>query len=245
MDTYGLIGFPLGHSFSKKYFTDKFKKENIDAKFNNFELENIEEFPVLLSENKNIKGLSVTIPHKEKIIHYLDSLSPEAKSTGAVNSIKITREQGNIITVGYNTDIYGFQHSLLPFIKSTNLKALILGTGGAAKAVAYALSQCNINHVFVSRTPKENEISYNEVKNYINNHKLIINTTPLGMHPNIESHPNIPYEALSDDYYLFDLTYNPEVTTFLAKGKEKGAHIINGLKMLHLQAERSWEIWNK
>ncbi len=153
MDIYGLIGFPLGHSFSKKYFTEKFKKENINAEFKNFEIENLNRFPSLISENHNIKGISVTIPHKENIISFLNELSPEARATGAVNSIKITRDKNKITTKGYNTDIYGFKESLLPFIQNRDLKALILGTGGAAKAVSYALDQCNIEHKFVSRSP--------------------------------------------------------------------------------------------
>lgn len=245
MDIYGLIGFPLGHSFSKKYFTEKFNKENLNAEFKNFELDNLNDFHNLISINKNLKGLSVTIPHKENIIRFLDELSPEAIETGAVNSIKIIRTKNSITTKGYNTDIYGFENSLLPFIKGEKVKALILGTGGAAKAVSYALNKCNIKYKYVSRTPKSGELSYRQLDNSINQYQLIINTTPLGMFPNTDTFPDIPYEKLNKNYYLFDLTYNPEITVFLAKGREKGAHILNGLDMLHLQAERSWKIWNK
>lgn len=247
MDKYGLIGFPLGHSFSKKYFTEKFNTEGIESEFNNYEIENIESFPNLLIEDTNIKGLSVTIPHKQNIIEYLDILSPEAKATGAVNSIQVKREGNKILTKGYNTDIYGFKHSLLPFIEGHNkkLSALILGTGGAAKAVAYALNECGIEYKFVSRKSEKNKLSYKQVKEVLANYKLIINTTPLGMYPKVEECPDIPYELLDENYYLFDLTYNPELTTFLSKGKEKGAKIMNGLKMLHLQAEKSWSLWNE
>lgn len=245
MDIYGLIGFPLGHSFSKKYFTEKFKKENINAEFQNFEIENLNIFTSLIKDNSNIQGLSVTIPHKENIVSFLDELSPEAKATGAVNSIKITRVKDNITTKGYNTDIYGFKKSLIPFIEGKHVKALILGTGGAAKAVSYALNECDITYKFVSRSPKTDELSYNDLCDNINEYQLIINTTPLGMFPKTDTCPPIPYEKLNENNYLFDLTYNPEITLFLAKGKEKGAKIMNGLSMLHLQAERSWEIWNK
>lgn len=245
MDIYGLIGYPLGHSFSKKYFTQKFKDENIEAEFKNFEIDNLNKFPELITKNKNIKGLSVTIPYKKQIIEYLNELSPEAKSTGAVNSIKIFRKDNNIITKGYNTDIYGFKESLLSFIKNKKLKAIILGTGGAAQAVSYALNKCNITHKFVSRKAHKNEYSYKELNEIINEYELIINTTPLGMHPQIDTFPDIPYGKINEKHYLYDLTYNPETTIFLARGKEKGANIKNGLEMLHLQAERSWDIWNK
>lgn len=246
MDKYGLIGFPLGHSFSRKYFTEKFSNEDIDAEFNNYEMENIEDFPDLLKKDSNIKGLSVTIPHKENILDYLNELSPEAKATGAVNSIKVIRDGDKVITKGFNTDIYGFQQSLIPFIgeNTRNLKALILGTGGAAKAVAYALKECNIEYKFVSRKPEKDQLPYQLLEDCIEDYHLIINTTPLGMHPNVESCPDIPYEKLNEKYFLFDLTYNPEETSFLSKGKKKGAKIINGLKMLHLQAEKSWSLWN-
>lgn len=247
MNIYGLIGFPLGHSFSRKYFTEKFNKENIDAEFNNYEIEDIKDFPELLKFNCDIKGLSVTIPHKENIIKHLDFLSPEAKATGAVNSIKVIRKEGKIYTKGFNTDIHGFKQSLIPFLGKykEGLKALILGTGGAAKAVAYALRECNIDYRYVSRKPTKNELAYTQVEKHIAEYHLIINTTPLGMHPNIDSCPDIPYDRLNEDYYLFDLTYNPELTTFLSKGKERGAKTMNGLDMLHLQAERSWQLWNE
>ncbi len=246
MDKYGLIGFPLGHSFSRKYFRQKFSQNNIDAEFNNYEIENIKDFPELLRREPNIKGLSVTIPYKESIIKYLDELSPEAKTIGAVNSIKVIRNRDNIFTKGFNTDTFGFKKSLLSFAEENikGIKALILGTGGAAKAVAYTLMECNIAYKLVSRNPKQGELSYHQLKKYIENYHLIINTTPLGMYPNIESFPNIPYKKLNKDYFLFDLTYNPELTSFLSKGKNRGANIINGIDMLYLQAEKSWLLWN-
>lgn len=245
MDTYGLLGYPLGHSFSRRFFEEKFKKENINAQFNNFEIDSIDKFTKILKSNPTLKGLSVTIPYKETIIPFIDELSEEAKIINAVNSIQISRK-GNIIrTKGYNTDAYGFKLSLLDFIKGNKSDAIILGTGGASKAIEYTLNNLNIKYKIASRAPQENQIAYSSINEIINTHKIIINTTPLGMFPNIETYPLIPYEELDKSYYLYDLTYNPELTTFMKKGLENGANVKNGLEMLHLQAEKSWEIWNK
>lgn len=243
MNLYGLIGHPLSHSFSKKYFTEKFEKENItDSKYELFDIDHINKLKSVLEENSNLKGLNVTIPYKEDVIPFLTKLSAEAKEIGAVNTIKI---DGNIL-IGHNTDYFGFKQSLKPFIEINHERALILGTGGASKAVAYALKSININCLFVSRNPKnENEISYDEVNKYvIKHHQIIVNTTPVGTFPNVNEKPLIDYDAITSNHLLYDLVYNPTETIFLKKGKEKGAITINGYQMLQLQAEKAWEIWS-
>jgi shikimate dehydrogenase len=240
MRLFGLIGYPLSHSFSKRYFSQKFETEKIDAQYENYPLKSIDEFPGLIS-NHNLSGINVTIPYKQEVIQYLDSMSDEAEKIGAVNTIQI--REGKLI--GNNTDCYGFQQSLIPFLKPTHKHALVLGTGGASKAVVFVLDKLGIEWKYVSRTKIENGLTYQEVnKDVIKKHCLIINTTPLGMYPNIEESPAIDYEAIGDNHLLYDLVYNPEETLFLQKGKEKGATIKNGLEMLHLQAEKAWEIWN-
>ncbi len=243
MNLYGLIGFPLTHSFSKKYFTEKFQKENIlDSKYELFEIKEVEMILEVVKNNPELKGLNVTIPHKEKVIQFLNDIDPAAKEIGAVNVIKV--KDGKL--KGYNSDYYGFRQSLLHLIgKEQGLKALILGTGGAAKAVKAALKDLGIPYKFVSRKKEEENFSYEELNDHVlMEYKLIINTSPLGMYPNTESHPEIPYSFLSAQHFLFDLVYNPEETSFMKKGKEKGARTQNGLEMLHLQAEKAWEIWN-
>lgn len=245
MNKYGLIGYPLGHSFSKHYFEDKFEREAKDAVFLNFEIENIITFPELLRNNPNLKGLSVTIPHKEAVIPYLDTLDEAAKQIGAVNSIKINLRNGKVFTKGYNTDFYGFGESLDAFLNNKDCEALILGTGGAAKAIAYALEQRKIAYQFVSRNPQKGQCYYEELdKKSLQKYKLIVNTTPLGTFPNISSAPAIPYQFLTSEHYLFDLVYNPAETVFIQKGKEQEAKVCNGYAMLCYQAERSWEVWN-
>lgn len=244
MKLFGLIGHPLTHSFSKQYFENKFEKENIvDCSYNLYDIKNISLYKNVF-ETPNLIGLNVTIPYKESIIDLLDELDEVAKNIGAVNTIKFNSNTKK--TKGYNTDYFGFKNSLKPFLENIHERALILGTGGASKAVAYVLKELNINCLFVSRTPeKGNEIGYNDINEYvIKHHQIIINTTPLGTYPNINDSPNIPYELLTANHLLYDLVYNPEETMFLRKGKEKGAKIINGLQMLKLQAEKSWEIWN-
>ena len=237
----GLIGYPLSHSFSKKYFTEKFKKEGVnDFQYELFPLEKIDLLTDLLEKHPNIKGLNVTIPYKELVLPFLKELSPAAEQIGAVNTINI--KNGELY--GFNTDVYGFEKSLAPLLKSNHQKALILGTGGAAKAVQYVLEKLNIDFKYVSRTPQSNQLTYSNIdKNTLTEYHLIINTTPLGMSPKIDSCPAIAYEHLTDQHLLYDLVYNPPETLFLKKGKDQGATIKNGLEMLVLQAEKSWEIY--
>ncbi len=238
---YGLLGKNIGYSFSRGYFSEKFEKENLDCEYNNFDLAKIEDLKEVIN-NPNIKGLNVTIPYKEEVISYLDNLDPIAKEIGAVNVIKL--EKNHTLT-GYNSDYYGFTESLIPLLNPTIKKALILGTGGASKAIAFALDRLEISHTFVSRNPDFNELSYNDLdEDTINSYKLIINCTPLGTHPNTENCPNIPYEYITKNHILYDLIYNPDQTTFMKKGAQQGAKVSNGLQMLILQAEKAWEIWN-
>lgn len=242
MRHFGLIGYPLSHSFSKKYFSKKFKNENLtDAEYNLYPLESIDEF-LNLTQQINLTGLNVTIPYKEKVIPYLDEIEEEAKSIGAVNTIKFSNKK----TIGYNTDAFGFEQSLLPLLKKQHTKALILGTGGASKAVVYVLNKLGISTQYVSRNSSANCIAYRELTDEImNQYKLIVNCTPLGMYPEIEKKPDIPYQMINSEYLLYDLIYNPEESAFLKEGRMRGAQTKNGLEMLYLQAQRSWEIWNK
>lgn len=246
MDTYGIIGFPLGHSFSKRYFTEKFRKENRDADYLNFEIRDISEILNLLAEYNNLKGFNVTIPYKQAILPFLDNISPEARKIGAVNCVKIIRKNGRPELWGYNTDVFGFKNSLLGFIPQGVTHALVLGNGGAAKAVRYVLQELGIHILTVSRTPRQStEISYSEIAPLLPDYHLIVNTTPLGTWPDVQSCPDIPYTLLTSEHYLFDLVYNPETTAFMQKGATNGAHIRNGLEMLTGQAEKGWEIWNR
>ncbi|MCB9361577.1 MAG: shikimate dehydrogenase [Flavobacteriales bacterium] len=243
MNLYGLIGHPLSHSFSKKYFTEKFEKEDItNSSYELFDIDAVEKVKSILELNTNLKGLNVTIPYKKSIIPFLTELSTEAKEIGAVNTIKI---EGNKL-IGHNTDYFGFKQSLKPFIEINHERALILGTGGASKAVAYALNSININCLFVSRNPKnDNEISYDDINEYvIKHHQIIVNTTPIGTFPNIDERPNLDYNLITPSHLLYDLVYNPSETVFLKEGKEHGAITLNGYQMLQLQAEKAWEIWN-
>lgn len=237
---FGLIGFPLSHSFSAGYFAEKFNNENIlDAQYDAFELKDINEVESIFSL-ENIQGINVTIPYKEAIIPYLDELSQEAKEIGAVNTVLIENHK----KIGFNTDAFGFKKSLQEFILIEDYQALILGTGGASKAVQYVFKDLGIAYTLVSRN--SDFLTYEEIdESIIKTHNLIVNTTPLGMSPNINHCPNIPYQYLSSNHYLLDLIYNPEKTLFLTKGEEKGAHILNGLPMLVNQAEKAWNIWNK
>ena len=245
MPLFGLLGFPLGHSFSKTYFTEKFKTEKIDAEFVNFESDNIEQTLQVIKTTPSLKGFAVTIPYKEKIIPYLDYISEEAQKIGAVNSVKVEYTIAGPILTGYNTDILGFRESLLQFIQTSPTQALLLGTGGASKAVRHALASLGIEVLTVSRTPHSpSEIAYDQVARFLPNTPLIINATPVGMWPNVTDCPDIPYHLLTPNHYLFDLIYNPEITEFMYRGKQQGAQIKNGLQMLHLQADYSWELWN-
>lgn len=242
MRTFGLIGFPLTHSFSKTYFTDKFQKEHIaDAEYLNFPIEKIEEVE-LIFKNQNLCGLNITIPYKEAVIPFLDELDFSATGVGAVNTVVFRNGK----KIGFNTDILGFENSLRPLLKVQHNKALILGAGGSSKAVAYVLKKLGIEFQFISRTQKENALSYAEIKpQTILEHKIIVNTTPVGMFPKTYDAPDIPYSFITSEHLLYDLIYNPDETEFLKRGKQQGAEIKNGLEMLQLQAEKSWEIWNE
>jgi shikimate dehydrogenase len=247
MKTYGLIGYPLGHSFSQKYFTEKFKREGLSqCQYVNYPIECVELIKDIIDKDHTLAGLNVTIPYKRQVFSYLDELDEISQKIGAVNTIKIERTTGKIRLKGYNTDAYGFYHSLQPRLKKKHDSALILGTGGSSKAVAYVLEELGIHFIYVSRNPKEkNQLSYMDLCGpVLYNFQIIINTSPVGMYPNDQNYPDIPYDFITKDHILFDLIYNPEETLFLKNGKEKGAQIINGLEMLHLQADRSWEIWN-
>jgi len=248
MRCFGLIGFPLSHSFSKKYFTEKFEREGItDCRYDNYPIEHIDLFKSLISGNLEISGLNVTIPFKEQVMDQLDEIDPEAGRVGAVNTVRISREGKSIWLQGFNTDVYGFRGSISPFIHNLPGKAFILGTGGSSKAVAFVLDNMGMNVIFVSRNPKlANQISYKDLSRaLIGQPAVIVNASPVGMYPRVENYPDIPYDLLTPDHILFDLVYNPPETLFLSKGKARGATIINGLQMLHLQAERSWELWNE
>ncbi len=238
---YGLLGRNIGYSFSKGYFAEKFQKENLNCVYNNFDLSDINELTEIIS-TPEVLGLNVTIPYKEEVISFLDHLDPIAKEIGAVNVIKFGKDRE---LIGYNSDYYGFTESLTPLLNPSIKNALILGTGGASKAIAFALNKLGINFTFVSRNPDFNELSYQDLdEDLLKSYKLIVNCTPLGTHPDIENYPDIPYEYITENHVLYDLIYNPAQTTFLKKGLERGAKVSNGLQMLILQAEKAWEIWN-
>lgn len=242
MPEFGLIGKNIGYSFSKKFFSEKFERENLPDTYENFDLATIEKFPELISENPELKGLNVTIPYKEKVIPFLDSLDPHAAEIGAVNTIKIS-EDGTLR--GFNTDHVGFRKALEAYLPLRQKKALILGTGGAAKAVAYALNTLGFNCGFVSRKKMGHAHSFASLnKTLIQDNPLIVNCTPLGTFPRIGECPPIPYQFLTENHLLFDLIYNPPATEFLKRGKRHGARTSNGLKMLELQAMHAWTIWN-
>jgi len=258
MKKFGLIGYPLTHSFSKEYFIKKFEKEGLtDNIYELFPLPNLSDLPELITSEPDLCGLNVTIPHKIGVMFYMDKVDAAAKEIDAVNCIKIVNHKpvesffsGDFSSMkvrleGYNTDAYGFEKSLRPILKKYHKKALILGNGGASRAVSYVLRKLNISHKFVSRRPIKNQILYKNLnKHLISDHLLIINTTPVGMSPDINGVPAIPYEYLTAKHLLYDLIYNPAETGFLIQGKSHGATTKNGLEMLHLQAEKAWEIWN-
>lgn len=246
MSTYGLIGYPLGHSFSKLYFTEKFNKENINSIYNLFPIENINLVSDLISSNLDLRGFNVTIPYKQQIIPFLDEVEEEASAIGAVNVVKIIERDGKRILKGYNSDIYGFYESIRPLIKTCHKKALILGTGGASKAIAAMLKKLNIIYTFVSRSAKDGQLSYLDIDAQImKEYTVIINCSPVGMSPNVDEAPMLPYEYFTDEHIAYDLVYNPLETKFLKLAKEHGATTKNGLEMLYLQAERAWSIWQK
>jgi shikimate dehydrogenase len=255
MDKYGLIGFPLIHSFSKVFFTNMFSEKNIDAVYELYPLSSINEFKEVVYSNKNLRGLNVTIPYKQQVMSFIDELDPEAAQTGAVNVIKITRyDDGKSHLKGYNTDLIGFRESIRPLLNklksvetvNDNLKALVLGTGGASKAVIYGLKQLGVDVKLVSRKSGDGVLSYSELTPDIYfKHRVIVNTTPLGMFPEVDTCPDIDYSQISDRHLLYDVVYNPDNTLFLKKGSERGALVMNGLQMLHIQALEAWKIWNE
>jgi shikimate dehydrogenase len=246
MDKYGLIGYPLVHSFSIGYFNEKFKSEGIDATYVNFEIPTIDDFPEIIDTNPDLRGLNVTIPYKEKVISYLDMLSPEARAIGAVNVIKVIHKGKNTLLKGYNSDVIGFTQSIEPLLKAHHKKALILGTGGASKAIDYGLRSLGIKTVKVSRYERTNTILYENITpELIKEYNVIVNCTPCGMYPHADDCPQLPYEAMDEHTLLYDLIYNPDETLFMKKGQEHGATVKNGLEMLLLQAFANWNFWNE
>lgn len=241
MHKFGLLGKNISYSFSKNYFTKKFVILELDNyKYFNFDIQNINEFPEIIANG--VKGLNVTIPYKEQVLDFLDEIDEDAAKIGAVNTIKITNNK----LKGFNTDVYGFEESLKPLLKTHHTKALVLGTGGASKAVIFVLKKLSIDYLVISRNPVKNQIKYEDItKEILKEYSIIINCTPLGTYPDVDNCPDIPYHAITDRHLLYDLIYNPAKTKFLSKGKERGATIYNGLSMLELQAEKSWEIWNE
>ncbi|HNW69375.1 MAG TPA: shikimate dehydrogenase [Bacteroidales bacterium] len=246
MRLFGLIGYPLTHSFSEKYFTEKFKREKIsDARYMLFPMKEISDFASLI-KRYNFSGMNVTIPFKTSVMGLLDEIDEEAAAVGAVNTIKFIKSSDKLISKGYNTDIFGFEKLADKFVLPPNTRALILGTGGGSKAVAYVLKKRNIPYSLVSRNPVDPAYSYQSLtKEIISGHQLIINTTPLGMFPEVDTFPDIPYSCISPGHVCIDLVYNPEMTAFLMKCGHRKAAVVNGMEMLYAQAERSWEIWNK
>lgn len=248
MKTYGLIGYRLGYSFSKGFFTEKFEKENLqEHEYVNFELDTIDEFPGIFEKNDHIAGLNCTIPYKQQIMPFLDEIDEEAATVGAINTVKIIRSEDGVKLKGFNTDIYGFENSLKPMLSEKHKKALILGTGGASKAIKYILKKLGLSYISASieETLNDGEIRYEDInEDLLKEYLVVINATPLGTFPKVDNCANIPYEFLTADHVLFDLVYNPEETLFMKKGKAQGAAVKNGLEMLHLQAIKAWEIWN-
>ncbi|RDC56719.1 shikimate dehydrogenase [Pedobacter chinensis] len=247
MKTYGLIGYPLSHSFSKKYFTEKFLNEGIAGhQYELFPIEDIKFLPDLLTENPSLCGLNVTIPHKVSVLPFLNEIEEAAEKIGAVNCICIKRFEGETYLKGFNTDAYGFEESLKPMLTPQHNKALIFGDGGAAKAVKYVLEKLRIEYQVVVRKAVPETILYAEITpEILNTHKLLINTTPLGMSPNVDTFPEIDYSKIGSEHLAYDLVYNPLETAFLAKAAAQGAQIKNGLEMLYKQAEKAWAIWSK
>jgi shikimate dehydrogenase len=246
MKNLGLIGYPLSHSFSVQYFREKFSREGIsEFEYRNYPIPTVKELKPLIEEKESLIGLNVTIPHKEAVMTLLDEIDPEAAEIGAVNTIRIMRSSGKIHLKGYNSDAYGFRESLIPLLGAGHQNALVLGTGGASKAVTYVLGQLGMAYQYVSRDPAGDQLHYLDLcYAIIKNHTLIINTTPLGTYPDTSAFPNIPYDLITSSHVLYDLVYNPPETEFLRLGKQKGASVMNGHEMLTLQAEKSWEIWN-
>jgi shikimate dehydrogenase len=246
MRKFGLIGYPLGHSFSKKYFSEKFIHENIsDCQYENYPLTSIDLLDELISNSSDLYGLNVTIPYKSAVIKYLDFIDEQAKTIAAVNVLKLKRSGDKVVLKGFNTDIDGFRNSIYPYLGERVINALVLGTGGGAKAVCYVLRKFGIKITSVDLIKLEGVLNYSEITdNILISNQLIVNTTPLGMFPDMLRKPDLNYNCLNKEHILFDLVYNPELTSFLKAGKEQGCTIISGIKMLYSQAERAWEIWN-
>jgi shikimate dehydrogenase len=248
MRKFGLIGFPLSHSFSQGYFNQKFTNEGIgDAEYKNYPIDSIDRFTELVKNNPDFAGLNVTIPYKEQVIPFLDELDSVAREVEAINTIRFEKDaSGKTILKGYNTDVFGFSETIKRNLQNHHKKALILGTGGASKAVQWVLNSLGLHCEYISRNASNSvfktyaELTTNDIADFT----VIVNTTPLGMYPNVDAYPPIPYEGITGKHILYDLIYNPQETVFLAKGKNRGAITINGLEMLHLQAEKAWEIWN-
>lgn len=248
MKTYGLIGYKLGHSFSRSFFTEKFRNEGLtEHEYVNFELDSIEEFPSVFAQGKSICGLNCTIPYKQQIMQFMNEIDPEAAEIGAVNTVKIIDQNGKRILKGYNTDLYGFENSLRPMLEDKHRRALILGTGGASKAIRFLFDRMGISYLSATTRGEkgDREISYSKLSHDImDEYLIVVNATPLGTFPKVDTCPDIPYHWINRDHVFYDLVYNPAETLFLKKGKEQGAKVKNGLEMLHLQALKSWEIWN-
>lgn len=245
MQKYGLIGFPLGHSFSAGFFAEKFAKEGLDARYDNYEMASVEGLRRIIEDDAELYGLNVTIPHKQAVLPLLDDLTPEARAIGAVNVIRIERRDGKLRLIGCNSDIIGFTDSIRPLLKPHHTRALVLGTGGASKAVVAGLRSLGIEPTYVSRRPAPGQLTYTDLSsNIIKEHTVIVNCSPVGMHPHTDEAPAIPYELLTPCHLLYDLVYNPLDTRFMQLGREHGATVKNGLEMLHLQAIAAWEMWN-
>ncbi len=241
-EIYGLIGFPLGHSFSRDFFTEKFRREGIDAEYRNFEIEDARQLLDVVHNTANLRGLNCTIPHKRAIIPLLDELSEEAREIGAVNVIKVLPD-GRL--KGFNSDIVGFTESIRPLLQPHHRHALVLGTGGASKAVCVGLERLGLSWQYVSRTAGEGRLTYADLTpEVMSSHEVIVNCSPVGMHPHTDEAPYIPYIYITERHLLFDLVYNPEVTRFMTLGSQRGAQVKNGLEMLHLQALASWTFWH-
>ena len=246
MERYGIIGKPLGHSFSRNYFTEFFQRTGRDAVYEPFVLDSIEAFPALIAAHPDFVGLNVTIPYKQAVMPYLDAIAPEAATIGAVNVIKVRRSDGRAVLTGYNTDVVGFTRSIRPLLKAHHTRALILGTGGASKAVVNGLHQLGLDTLCVSRTPREGALAYNDLTpEVMAQYKVVVNATPLGTFPDVDRCPDIPYPLLTDAHLCYDLVYNPDKTLFLQKAEAQGAAIKNGLEMLHIQADEAWKIWSE
>ena len=245
MDKYGIIGYPLGHSYSRGFFTDKFQREHIDAVYMNFPIPSAGQLREVVRDNPELRGLNVTLPYKQAVIPMLDELSDEAREIGAVNVIRVRRVDGKPFLKGFNSDIIGFMNSIRPLLKPNHRKALLLGTGGASRAVRVGLERLGVEWTYVSRTPADGRLTYDRLTpEDMHDHQVVVNCSPVGMYPDIDACPPIPYEALTPDHLLFDVVYNPEETLFMKRGAEHGAVVKNGLEMLYLQAVASWEFWN-